>query len=157
MNPSWAPDVEEVHSVIPQRANDGFSSTSKPSSSDVESIIGQVIAEVLGEVGKFDPSDEISLPGDDATTLGDLARWTVTLGAAAYIEISFFPEQQQLGDTTPGQILHQRYISSLARLKAAIGSIAAALAGPQRHVTGTIVTPLASVASPSRRIRDSTF
>lgn len=151
MTPSWAPTSDEVHAVIPTRARQQpFNETSVPTVAEVRSIIEQICTEVVAEVGPFDPSKNLSHSADDAQrTVGDMARWAATLGAASTVELGFFPEQQTLGDTTPGQILYQRYQQALARLKASIEAIATAEDPPTepRYVTGSITTPLPAVAS----------
>lgn len=145
---SWAPTHQEVHGVIPARAEpEGFSDTSRPSVADVMSVVGQIVSEVVAEVGAFDPATTISDPADTETpvTLGSMARWAATLGAAATLEAGFFPEQQQLGDTSVSTILYARYTAALARLKATIAGLTAAAADPApRYVTGTMATALPS-------------
>lgn len=145
MKPSWAPNAEQVHGVIPQRAGNGFSATSIPSQADVESVIEQICVEVVAEVDPFDAATVISGTGDDRQTLGQLARWCATLGAAAQVELGFFPEQQQLGDTSIGQVLYSRYKDALVRLNTKIDELATGDDGTDRLVTGSISTPLPSV------------
>lgn len=46
----------------------------------------------------------------------DLATWAVTLGVAAQLEASLFPEQQGLGDSSRASILERRYQAALTQL-----------------------------------------
>lgn len=81
--PDWAPDVADVHALIPQRGGpDGFDEHTRPSASAVQAQIAMAASLIVGEVGE---------PPEEAH---DLARTTVALGAAYRIENSMWPEQQ---------------------------------------------------------------
>lgn len=148
MTAAWAPTPDEIHAVIPARAGSGFSTTTRPSVAEVMVVVAQIVADVVSEVGAFDPSTVISDASDpdDQVTVGDMARWAASLGAASAIEGAFFPEQQQSGDQSPGGVLYQRYKDALARFKKVLEDRAAAVAAaahPEpRYVTGSMVTPL---------------
>lgn len=47
----------------------------------------------------------------------DLAVWAVTLGVAAQLEASLYPEQQGIGDGGRAAILERRYQAALAQLR----------------------------------------
>lgn len=149
--PAWAPDAPAVHALIPARSQDRpFDGTTVPTVSQVGEVIRQVTAEVVAEVGRFDPT--VPLSGHDGTTLGDLARRAVALGAASQIEDSFFPEQQQgnyVGvDSTPSQHLYARYRRALELLR----DIVARTSTDRGPFTGSVTTPLTTVVQRRRQL-----
>lgn len=154
MSPSWTPSPADVKAVIPQRvAGEAFSATTSPTADQVTSIIADVTAEVVGEVGPFDSTTVLNptAPAEDQISLGDLAKRAATLGAASQVEDSFFPEQQTsvgpYGVESDGgnQHLYARYRRALDILK----RHAAAAIGVESF-TGSITTPLTTVASLDR-------
>jgi hypothetical protein len=123
--PSWAPTVAQVSALVPTRAGQAvFDADTIPTAAQVASIIGQICDEVVSEVGGFDPT-VITNPQDpgDPVTLGDLAKWAATLGAATYVELGFYPEQQPGENQGAGGILYTRYQTALTRLRAAVDAI----------------------------------
>lgn len=110
--------------MIPQRAlGQPFDDDSIPSRDDVRSLASQVVTEIVGDVGGFDPAwvtnpDEVAA-GGVAVTLADLARWAATLGTASYVETSLFPEQNETASAT-GTQLYQRYKEAIDRLRVAV-------------------------------------
>lgn len=107
MPPTWTPTADEVKAVIPQRTNGlPFSENTIPTLADVESNIAQVVAEV---------QIDVAVIADDSD-YADMAKWAATLGAAAYIEQGFFPEQNIDGGSI-GAVLYQRYQDALGRLR----------------------------------------
>lgn len=105
---TWTPTVDQVKGLIPQRVAGGpFSTTSVPTSAQVAQLATQITAEVLAEVGTIPEA------------IQDMANWVSTLGTAAYVELGFFPEQQDESGGT-GAILYQRYMDGLKRLQGAV-------------------------------------
>jgi hypothetical protein len=76
----------------------------------LEASVRGICTEVQPYVGSAKP--------DDVATAArwDLAVWAVTLGVAAQLEASLFPEQQGLGDAGRAAILGARYREAVARL-----------------------------------------
>jgi hypothetical protein len=86
--PSWAPTHGEVAALIPQRVLTAsgdtigtFGATSIPTDTQVTAIIADVCYEILAGCGTI-PS-----------TLEDLAKATAKAGAAAQVELAFFPSE----------------------------------------------------------------
>lgn len=123
MATSWAPTTAQVSAVIPARARGTFDATTIPTATQVTELVSQVVTEVTGRAGSFDPSHVINpssvTAGEDPVTLGDLARWATALGTAAYVEAGFFPEQQDAEDS-PAQALDRRFNNAVQRLVDAI-------------------------------------
>lgn len=153
---SWEPTPPDVKSVIPQRLNgQPFSETTTPNVEQVAAIIGDLVGEVIGEVGSFDPSDVLnpSAPPADQVTLGDLAKRAAQLGAASQIEDSFFPEQQTnavYGAEQDGgnQHLYARYRRALELLRGAVHGAT----GRGQLFTGSVSAPLTTVANTGRHL-----
>lgn len=113
--------VEKVSSLMTARspellAPNGDSGATSPLF--VESVWG-VCAEVQPYVGSAKPNDAAT------SARWDLAVWAVTLGVAAQLEASLFPEQQGLGDQGRAAILERRYRSALEQLGARLPGDAA--------------------------------
>jgi hypothetical protein len=115
---AFEPSPGQVHALIAQRP--AFSSTSKPSLTEVQYLIDQRTADVLGEI------DGSNVP----PRLFGLAQRTIALGVAADIESGYFPEQQ-LGDSQHAS-LTARYLQALTRFQQLL---AAEGGGPVRSGT----------------------
>jgi hypothetical protein len=100
---AYEPTTDQVHALIAQRPV--FTSTSKPSVTDVQALIDMRTADVLGEL------DGATIP----TNLFGLAQRAIALGAAADVESGYFPEQQ-LGDSQHAS-LTARYLQALTRFQ----------------------------------------
>jgi hypothetical protein len=159
MAASWTPSPADIKAVIPQRLDgEAFSATTVPTVDQVEGIISDLVGEVVGEVGPFDPTVVLNpnAPADDQITLGALAKRAATLGTASQIEDSFFPEQQTpvgaYGVEQDGgnQHLYARYRRSVDLLRRHVDAIA----GTAQEFSGSIGAPLTTVAGHGR-IRDT--
>lgn len=83
-----------------------FTNTTKPNYSQVQSIIDSIAGDIDGEL------NGVAL----TPALARMARWCITLGAAATVELVFFPEQANGGGDTSG-IWWARYQASLKRFQ----------------------------------------
>ncbi len=97
------PSPDDVHALIALRP--AFTSTSKPTVTEVLRLIAMRTADVLGEL------DAVAVP---ASLLG-LAQRTIALGTAADIESAYFPEQQQ-ADSQHANLM-SRYLQALQRFQ----------------------------------------
>lgn len=102
------PTQADVAAVIPHRTGDAtgvvtetFGATTVPTDAQVTNVIAKLGDEVTAEVGAV------------AASLEGFWRWVVTLGAAAQVEQSFYPDQDGV------EALWKRYRENLKRLKAA--------------------------------------
>lgn len=130
--PSWAPTLADVHALTPTRGGrnpSGWDEATAPTAAQVEHVVEQVAVEVLGHVGRFDPDAPIG-----ETTLGQLASWTVALGAAALVEQGAFPEQNN-GREGLAEDLRERYTAALASLAR---TVADSGSDPSRTGLGTL-------------------
>lgn len=106
--PAWQPSPGDVAAHVPQRFHgQPPDEHTVPSSGQIGDVIDARVVEVRNRCGRVDAVLDL-LDGDDADALEDLARETVTLGAAAYLESSFFPEQQ-MSDSATAVFLRMRY------------------------------------------------
>lgn len=121
---TWRPAVADVQAVVPTRGGGAFSDRTTPTAAQVDLLVDQLVAEVVGEVGRFDAALVIdpdpSHPGGDVVTLGHLAHRAAVLGTALQVEDGWFPEQ---GGTERGERLHAQYLTALARLRSAIAEL----------------------------------
>lgn len=124
---SWAPGVEDVSGLVQGWAH-------AADISGVVPLIDQAAAEVVGEVGSFNPSLEINpeAPQSDRITLGDLARNASALRAAYHWASGLAPELSV--DFTPS--LHARYLDALARLRSHVNRLTAS---SNRRVLGSVL------------------
>lgn len=99
----FKPTPGQVHALIAQRPT--FTDTSKPTVTEVQYLIDQRTADVLGEL------DGAVVPPN----LFGLAQRTIALGAAADIESGYYPEQQ-LADSQHAS-LTARYLQALSRFQ----------------------------------------
>jgi hypothetical protein len=99
------PTPEQVHALIPTRP--AFTTTTRPTRAEVETIIANKAAEV-----DIETSDTATLPDD----LIAYARAAITFGAAADIEQGYYPEQQ-FGEGGHARTLSATYLRMLDRLK----------------------------------------
>lgn len=135
----WLPTPSDVKAIIPQRLNGApFGATTIPTGDEVVLLIGQVATDVVGDLGSFDSSATVDT--DEQVTVGDVARGVVALGAAAYVEQSFFPEQST-DVVTSATVLFRRYEAAVDRLRRLVASI-----GGGDVEVATISTPSAVVA-----------
>lgn len=102
------PATSAVAAIIPRRTGDltgdlagDFGSDTSPNAGQVATIINNVLLEVETEVG-----DLPDLPAQ----LADYATWVVALGAAAQVELQFYP------DDNTAATLEQWYQNAMARL-----------------------------------------
>lgn len=103
--PTWAPDAAQVGALLPVRFGPAGPTTSTvPSVGQVEAIISLLTPGLLVEVGTV---------GADQY---DLAKTTLTLGAAAYIENSFLPEQNEI-DSGNAEFFRRRYQEHIVLLR----------------------------------------
>lgn len=123
---TWSPDPAAVKALIPTRV-EAFDDTSTPTRADVVEVVDQITAEILAEVGEV----------PDSALLHDYAHRVAALGAAAQVELAFWPEQTQDG-TTVGQILYAKYQDGLARLRELIDAAVA----DRGEFTGSMPMPL---------------
>jgi hypothetical protein len=100
---AFQPSPDQVHALIAQRP--AFTTTSKPSLAEVQSLIDMRTADLLGELAG----------ADVPLNLFGLAQRTIALGVAADIESGYFPEQQ-LGDSQHAS-LTARYLQALTRFQ----------------------------------------
>jgi hypothetical protein len=112
---SWSPEVPDVSGLVQgwQHAAD---------LAGVQPLIDQATVEVVGEVGRFDPTTVINpdAPESDWITLGDLARNAAALRAAYQWASGLAPEFA--AELTPS--LHARYLDALTRLRRHINGAA---------------------------------
>lgn len=92
----WAPTHQQVHALLHQRVDGGFTETTQPTIAQVQEIVDQVVTDIVGETGSFDPAVVVNpdSPVADQKTLSHLAARAAVLGAASQVEDTFFPEQQ---------------------------------------------------------------
>lgn len=131
---SWVPVPEEIHALMAARAlPEGFGEDTTPTRDAVEAVIEKVGHEVIAVLGDVDLSRAInpSAPTGDRVTYRDLAVKVVALGAAAEVERSFFPEQQE--SEAEGSLFRQ-YREALTRLAAAAPKLTSA----GRPVAGSV-------------------
>jgi hypothetical protein len=128
---TWRASVQDVANVIPQRTGDPagaaqgtFTATTVPTGAQVEGIIRGVQAEVLTAVGEV--TEELATPVAAGGGPGEtMAGHVVAVGAAAYVEMSFYPDLPE-GATS----LWDRYQALLAAL------VGAAAPGTQPGLPG---------------------
>lgn len=99
----FAPSPGQVHALIAQRPT--FTDTSRPTLTEVQYLIDQRTADVLGEL------NGAAVPPN----LFGLAQRTIALGAAADIESGYYPEQQ-LADSQHASLI-ARYLQALTRFQ----------------------------------------
>jgi hypothetical protein len=108
------PMVSEVGALLANRGKDRvgnqFGIQTRPSYAEVRSIINSASAEIDAEL------DGVAV----TPTLASMARWCITLAAAATVELTFFPEQASGGGDTSG-IWWARYQSALTRFRELLG------------------------------------
>lgn len=119
---SITPTPEQVHALIPTRAaGRPFSADTTPTRSQVATIAAQVSEALVVELPELTPAQRA------------LARYVVTLGAAASVEDAFYPEQQ--ADAPAAARLFRRYTDELQRLRDLVHGTGAAGGEP---FTGTV-------------------
>lgn len=128
---SLAPTVDDVQARIPTRnAGRPFDETSTPTRAQVESTIDDLSEQLALEFG-----DRLS---DEQRSR---ARFALSLGAASFVELGLFPEQNT-GENGPGGILWRRYVDELDRLRREVfgdgGSGGGGTGGSGEAFTGTV-------------------
>jgi len=109
----FRPTLDQVKGLIATRmGGQDFSADTIPTADEAQAIVDFVYADVFAGVADVGGSDAVA--GD----LVDVAKYAVALGAAAQIELTFWPEQQQEGGTAA--LLLDRYRDTLARLHIAM-------------------------------------
>lgn len=123
----FTPFPKDVHAYL--AAYPEFTGTSKPTADEVQTIADQIAGDLVAEL-TVQPSEQ----------LNGLALLAVTLGTAAYVAQSWWPEQQA-GDNSLGQQLYGRYLNALSRLRQLLDGTSADTAGD----AGSIATPSATL------------
>jgi hypothetical protein len=104
------PRVSDVGALLAQRGKGRngvqFGTDSKPSYVQVAGIISQMASEVDAELAGVKVTPK----------LASYARYAITLGAAATVELTFWPEQASNQGSTSG-ILWSRYQGALSRFR----------------------------------------
>ena len=119
---SWTPTASQIAPMMVARVPGGFTDDTIPTADAIEAIAAQVAVEVVGRTSTFDPAVITNPAAAEAeqTTLGDLAKWACILGASAYAESAFYPEQQYQQADTPASQLNARFNTAVSRLVDAI-------------------------------------
>ncbi len=125
----WRPAVADVAAVLAQRTGDRhgdaqatFTADTVPTSAQVAMIVGQVQAEVATRIGAMHAALATPLvvgDGPGATPAGHV----VAVGAASYVELQFYPDQQ-LNTDSPASALWLRYRTLLDDLARAAADLA---------------------------------
>lgn len=117
-NPDWAPTVAQVGAVLRSRTTDAngveqgtFTATTRPTEDQAELIIADVVQDVVAVLG-FTLPDRIA----------PLGTAVAALGAAALIELTYWPEQVASGKS-PYEQLNERYEKQLQRARVALTQI----------------------------------
>ena len=124
----WRPTVADVAAIVAQRTGDpdgdarsSFRSDTTPSATQVETLIAQVQSRVATRVGVM-PDDLAAelVPGDGPGSTP--AGHVVALGAAALVELQFWPDMAQGGES-PATQLREWYMAALDELAASAEDI----------------------------------
>lgn len=122
-DPAWVPTVDQVGSLLRARTKDtngveqgtfvdeNTTPGTRPTAQQAQAMISVAAQDVVSELG-------MTLPDPVA----DIAMNVVALGAAALIELTFFPEQVASGKS-PYRELNERYTAQLARATKAARSV----------------------------------
>lgn len=113
---TWAPSTAQVAAFIASRtllpsgdyAGD-FTSATRPTGMQVNTIIALLVSEIAGTVGVT------STVLATVPELAEQATWVAALGAAAMVELSYFPEQVRTEQSSYPD-LDSRYTEALDRL-----------------------------------------
>lgn len=112
----YVPAVGDVGALLRARTKSGmdevgtFDATTRPTGTQVETLIAQAVADVQMRVGANVPDELVAA-----------AKHVVTLRAAQLIELSLFPEQQEGGgQLSPYQTLRLSYEEALDKLVKAV-------------------------------------
>lgn len=126
--PSWAPTPAQVGAIMPTRfGTAGITEFTSPTTEQVQAVIEDLVPGLLEEVGTL---------GDEQF---DLARTTLKLGAAAYIENLLVPEQNDDLNAGNGEFYRRRYQEHVVLLRRAVRTA-------RRVRTGhTLADPIAAV------------
>ncbi len=143
---TWRPSVADVAAIVSHRTGDrtgmarlSFTSESVPNAAQVDRIIRQVQAEVAAVTGAM-PA-ELTVANDGAMgPASSPAGHVVALGAASYVELQFWPDQQ-LGVESVASQLWDRYVASRADLVKAVEDIRS---GQEPGTEPSQVRPVAS-------------
>ena len=92
----WAPDVQDVADLLRARTVEGgtgieagtFTGNTRPTSAAVQGLVDRASGEVVSGLGRAVP-----------TKLESSARRVATLRAAMWVELSYFPEQIETGQS----------------------------------------------------------
>lgn len=119
MVPVWVPVADQVAAMLRARTRDETGrelgeftddGRTRPSRTEVEAIIGFVVGEIEGHVGRDLPEP-----------VHEQARNVAVLGAAARVELSYWPEQ--IADQrSAGDAFREMYDAALPRLAEAVKS-----------------------------------
>jgi hypothetical protein len=132
----YTPTVEHVASIIRARTKDNtghelgtFTDNTRPTAEQVEEHIANAVIDIHTAVG---------IIGDPCVALATNAA---AIGAAAEIELSYFPEQAR-ADRSPYTYLKTRYDATLEGLAACVRgelpNTGTSLAGTTRVVSGAV-------------------
>jgi hypothetical protein len=114
LQPDWAPSVADVGTVLRARTIDTngnelgtFTEDTRPTGEQVADEIESVVGEIHADVG------------DIPDLIQDAARRVAKIGAACSVELSYFPEQINSGQS-PYPQLEAKYQDLLKRLAKAV-------------------------------------
>ncbi|MCA1572822.1 MAG: hypothetical protein LC798_21520 [Chloroflexi bacterium] len=150
---AWQPTVDDVAAIIPQRTGDAngtalgtFTAATSPTATQVTNIVKQVQAEITTRVGPV--PEELAVPlheggGPAQTAAGRVAA----LGAAAYVEVEFYPDMQ-LGGRSSADRLWDAYQAALKALETATDDVT------EGETPGADAVPLPQYAFPSIDLTD---
>lgn len=123
----YTPDPNDVAVLLRSRTGDSggneagiFTDSTTPTRAQVESQIKDVVDEVYPKFGQDIP-DAL---GSEKDALRRTAKRAVVLGAAALVEISFFPEQVATG-RSPYKLHQERYEKAVKDVERGVADIAA--------------------------------
>ena len=119
---SWHPSAGDVAARLPARFHGQEpSELTVPTASQITAVVNDRVAELRIRCGDVDAAvDAVDEPR--ASQVEAYAKETVTIGAAAYIESAFFPEQHG-ADTSAAIFLRMRYEEHLAHLRRQVHTV----------------------------------
>lgn len=124
----YTPDVAAVGALTRARTRDDqgnelgtYTLATRPTASEVDLMISEAVNEAFPVFGEDIPD----APGADPEAFRTAAKKLVAIGGAAWVELSYFPEQVATG-RSPYQQYRDAFEKGLARLGAAIDAVDAA-------------------------------
>lgn len=120
---AFEPNAREIADIIPRRAigDDGlvggtFTDDTMPTGEQAEEIGRQVAEQVLTAIGGLPFPAIVLNNAEELSRITNLVRLTVAVGAAADLELAYFPEDKN----TTYAALTARFLSLLATLRATL-------------------------------------